>query len=153
VCQNRRIREPTEFALNGNIGELSRLAREIDRFCDLHSLGNDQAFQLNLALEELFTNTLRHGGCEGVSGVVKVRLQVEGRAVRVEYADRGRPFDPTAAALPDLSIPLLQRQPGGLGIHLVRKIMPRIEYRRDGEWNRLMLERPVEQSSNEKVEL
>jgi anti-sigma regulatory factor (Ser/Thr protein kinase) len=153
VCQNRRIREPTEFSLNGDIGELSRLAREIDRFSELHSLGDDQAFQLNLALEELFTNTLRHGGCEGVSGVAQVRLEVEGSAVRVEYADRGRPFDPTSAASPDFSIPLLQRQPGGFGLHLVRKIMPRIEYRRDGEWNRLTLERPVAQSSNEKVEL
>jgi anti-sigma regulatory factor (Ser/Thr protein kinase) len=146
VCQNRQIRESTQFVLNGDIGELSHLAREIDAFCLLHSLADDEAFQLNLALEELFTNTVRHGGCEGVSEAAQVRLELDGPSLRVEYADRGRPFNPTDVTSPDLSVPLLQQQPGGLGIHLLRKIMPRIEYRRDGDWNRLTLERAVTQS-------
>jgi hypothetical protein len=28
-------------------------------------------------------------------------------------------------------------------LHLVRQVMPKLEYRREGEWNRIVLERPI----------
>ena len=58
-----------------------------------------------------------------------------------EIIDNGRAFDPTAAPAPDLSLPLEQRDPGGLGIHLMRRMIDRVEYRRAGGENRLRLEK------------
>ena len=134
----------TEFFLNGNLRELDRLADQIGRFCSAHALGNDVAFELNLVLEELFVNSVRHGGCESVHNAVRVRLGVAA-AIALEYRDRGRPFDPTSAPAPDIDAPLEQRSPGGLGIHLVRQLMREVEYRREGDWNQITMKlRPTE---------
>ena len=127
----------TDLALDGSLHELARLAEELDRFCRDASLGSEIQYDLNLALEELFTNALRHGGCEGMDRAVKIRLENEGDGVRVEFCDRGQPFDPADAPPPDLS------RIGGLGIHLVRKIMQDFEYRRAGEWNRVTMRRAL----------
>src|SRR5689334_17186847 len=100
-------------------------------------------FDLNLALEELFMNVVRHGGCDQSPAAVRVRLELADGAVDVEFADRGAPFDPANAPEPDLDAPLDQRLPGGLGIHLVRQVMRDLRYDRTGDWNRLRMRRPI----------
>ena len=133
----------TVIIARGNLGELARLTAGMARFCRLHKLGDDVEFDLNLVLEELFTNTVRHGGCEGLEGAAEVRLDVVADGVVLDYADRGMPFDPTAAPAPDLSVPLEDRRAGGLGIHLMKQIMRDFEYRRCDGWNRVRMRRPI----------
>jgi len=129
--------------LNGDLAELQRLSTEVAHFCQEHSLDNDVAFDLNLALEELFTNSVHHGGCEGMADAVHIRLECARDGVRVEFCDRGLAFDPVSAPGPDLESPLETREPGGLGIHLVRKLMSDLRYRRSDEWNRITMRKPV----------
>jgi anti-sigma regulatory factor (Ser/Thr protein kinase) len=142
VWHNQAILTDAEVVLHGRLGELGRLAAETARFCREHSLGDDVQFELNLALEELFTNSVRHGGCAGMENAVHVRLQLHDDGVRVEYSDRGMAFDPLSAPPPDLEAPLEERSAGGLGVHLMRQIMRDVEYRREGDWNRITMRRP-----------
>ncbi len=142
MWHNQAILTETEFVLHGRLGELVRLAAETARFCREHSLGDEVEFDLNLVLEELFTNSVNHGGCAGMENAVQVRLQLLNNAVQAEFADRGRPFDPLTAPEPDLQAGLEERSVGGLGVHLVRQIMRDLEYRRAGGWNRLTMRRP-----------
>jgi serine/threonine-protein kinase RsbW len=127
----------------GNLGELARLTAETEQFCEQHSLAANVEFDLNLVLEELFVNSIRHGGCESLEGTAEFRLTLLPDGVSLEYADRGAPFDPTQARAPDLTAPLEQRPDGGLGIHLMRQVMRDIEYHRVGGWNRIRMRRPI----------
>jgi anti-sigma regulatory factor (Ser/Thr protein kinase) len=68
-----------------------------------------------------------------------VRLQIGADAVVAEVIDNGRPFDPTGAPPPDLSLPLEERPPGGLGIPLMRGLMDSLAYRRAGDSNILRM--------------
>ena len=142
VWHNQAIPYQADFSLNGNLSELERLSAEISRFCRENSLDDEAEFQLNLVLEELFVNTMRHGGCEGAQNSTRVRLQSEADGVEVVFADRGVPFDPTSAPPADVGAPLEDRRAGGLGIHLVREIMRDLRYRRAGEWNQISMKRP-----------
>ncbi len=74
---------------------------------------------------------------------VRVRLRAADEGVWVEFSDRGRAFDPATAEEPDLEAPLETRRRGGLGLHLVRGIMRDLRYQRVGEWNRIIMRRPV----------
>jgi anti-sigma regulatory factor (Ser/Thr protein kinase) len=139
VWHNQAIPYEADISLNGNLSELERLAAEISRFCRENALDADAEFNLNLALEELFVNTVRHGGCNGVENSVRVRLLAGDGGVRVEFADRGQPFDPTVAPAAVIHAPLEERNAGGLGIHLVRELMRDLQYRRNGEWNRMTM--------------
>jgi serine/threonine-protein kinase RsbW len=138
----------TEFELDGNLAELGRLWGHVDQFCQAQGMDTEATFDLSLVLEELFTNAVRHGGCEGMKSAVHVRLRLMENGVAVEYRDRGAPFDPTSAPEPDLAAPLSERQHGGLGIHLVRQTMRDLEYRRIGEWNRLTMRREARQEAS-----
>jgi len=94
-------------------------------------------------LEELFVNSVRHGGCENLPEAACISLHLQGGEVRVVYTDRGNPFDPTSAPAPDLSTSLADRTPGGLGVHLVRQIMNGLEYRRERDRNILAMRYPL----------
>jgi serine/threonine-protein kinase RsbW len=109
-------------------------------FCREQAIAGEAAQDLNLALEELFVNAVKHGGCEGNLGVARVTAGIEGDAFRVEFADRGAPFDPAAAPPPGAS--LEERAAGGVGIHLARQAMGTLHYRRSGEWNIVTMRRP-----------
>jgi anti-sigma regulatory factor (Ser/Thr protein kinase) len=134
--------------LDGNLSELSRLAAETARFCREHGLGQEVEFQLNLVLEELLTNAIRHGGCDGMRDAARVRLELLPGGVAIEFADRGAPFDPTAAPVPELDVPLETRPVGGLGIHLVRQIVRDLRYERREGWNRLTMLRPSKEGGS-----
>jgi serine/threonine-protein kinase RsbW len=144
VCHNRPIPTDLEIALDGSVSELERLAAEVAGFCQRHNLDDSVEFDLNLVLEELFTNTVRHGGLRDQPNAARIRMRAAGNGVEVEYRDRGVAFNPLDAPEADVHQPLIERRPGGLGIHLVRQIMRDVSYRRaDGE-NELTMVRRIE---------
>jgi anti-sigma regulatory factor (Ser/Thr protein kinase) len=68
---------------------------------------------------------------------VQIRIEADGKDVRVEFRDRGKAFDPNTAPPPDPS------RIGGLGIHLVRELTRDFQYERSGDWNRMTMRRPL----------
>ena len=132
-----------QLTFDGDLHELARLAEEVAWFCEENALSSEVEFDLNLAMEELFTNAVRHGGCEGMKEAVRIRLERRNDFVNVEFADVGRAFDPASSSPLDLTAPLAERQGGGLGLHLVRRTMSDLQYRRSGDWNHMTMRRPI----------
>ena len=131
-----------ELDVTPEVGEVSRLIDWIGSRCAAEGLAEDVTFKLTLALEEAVINVISHA----FAGLppphsITVRLDIAAQSVTVEIIDNGRPFDPTSAADPNLALPLEQRHPGGLGIHLMRGMVDRLHYRRSGGSNILRLEK------------
>jgi serine/threonine-protein kinase RsbW len=96
-------------------------------FGDRHKLDEAAAFATSLAVEELFVNMVKHD--PGGTGGIGVDLRMEGASVVVTLRDStARPFDPTEYPAYDVSSPIQERTPGGLGIHLVRSLMDGFSY-------------------------
>jgi len=92
--------------------------------------GIDQRLRptVDLVLEELFTNVVKYG--EKSRAPVHVEVARTPGGVRVTMIeDDAERFDPTAAPATDITTPLEGRTPGGLGLHLVAKLVDSIEYR------------------------
>jgi serine/threonine-protein kinase RsbW len=128
--------------LHGDLHELRRLTAAVERFCRENAQNEQAAFELNLVLEELFVNAVKHGGCAGISDAARIALRLRDGFVETTYRDRGAPFDLTQAPEADATSTLAERKPGGLGIHLVRHIMRDVAYRREDEWNLLTMRYP-----------
>jgi len=95
-------------------------------FARSNQLAEPDVFAMNLAVEELFTNMVKYGGGDDV---VSVDLQVRDEALVIELVHAGaRQFDPTAAPVPDRNRSLEDREPGGLGLQLVRSVMDDFAY-------------------------
>jgi anti-sigma regulatory factor (Ser/Thr protein kinase) len=131
-----------ELDVEPQVGEVPRLIDWVGSCCAAEGLAEDLTFKLTLALEEAVANVIDHA-FRGLPQPhsIKVRLDITAQSVTAEIIDNGRPFDPTAAPDPDLSLPLEERDPGGLGIHLMRGMMDRVHYRRGDGNNILQLEK------------
>jgi anti-sigma regulatory factor (Ser/Thr protein kinase) len=131
-----------EFHVQPQVCEVSRLIDWVGSRCGADGLAEDVTFKVTLALEEAVINVIRHAfvGLPPPHSI-KVRLDITAASVTAEIIDNGQFFDPTAAPDPDLSLPLEQRRPGGLGIPLMRNMMDRLHYRRSDGNNILRLEK------------
>ncbi|RAK63034.1 ATP-binding protein [Phenylobacterium kunshanense] len=86
-----------------------------------------------VAADDILSNVLDHGGAQSVG----ITARAVAGLVTVEVVDDGEAFDPLAVEAPDTTLALEARDVGGLGVHLVRRLMDEVRYeRRDGR-NRL----------------
>jgi sigma-B regulation protein RsbU (phosphoserine phosphatase) len=136
-----KMSEKLEIKLNNKISELGRFNRTLTEFGRRHGLAPNVVRDLNLALEEILTNIISHGYTDNRQHEIKVRLSVQPGEVKAEVEDDGQPFNPLQAPEPDTAKPLGQRTIGGLGIHLVRKLMDSLEYQGQEGKNLLLMKK------------
>jgi len=129
--------------LANRLAEIPRSAELVDAFCARQGVASSVGFAINVSLEELLGNTMAYGYADDREHEIVVRIRREDAELVVEIADDARPFDPTAAAPPDLDVPLAERSIGGLGIELVRGMMDGMEYRHDGRQNHVRLRKRI----------
>ena len=124
-----------EITLRTDLAELATLAAFVEQFAGAAALPPSVAFQLNLVLDELVTNSIDYGHAReaGGSATIQLRLERVGEVIEIELVDQGLAFDPRTLPAPDLDARLETRRVGGLGIHLVRQYVDEFDYqRRDG---------------------
>lgn len=86
-----------------------------------------------VALEEMYINIVNYAYAP-YNGVVRTCLTIQGDIVSVQFCDRGRPFNPLKAALPDTTAVCKKRMLGGLGIFMARSKTDNMLYEyTDGE--------------------
>ena len=115
-------------AVPRSMESLAILVDFVREFLRSEQLSEEVAFDIDLVLEELFTNLVRHGRGTGDIEVELARAPGEVRIVL--RAAELSPFDPTAAPRVNANLPIEQRRAGGLGIHFVRQLCNTFRY----EW-------------------
>ncbi len=83
--------------------------------------------KLCLAVDEAATNILLHG-YQGQPGAIELELQFTPDSLTLILRDYAAPFDPTGFVCAELDTCLLDRLPGGLGIHLIREAVDELAY-------------------------
>lgn len=132
------------LTIKNRLEEITRLAKEIERFVESRLLPGKLAFQLNLAVEEIVTNSIKYGYDDQGEHQIELVLETKEGAVLVTVIDDGRQFNPLEAPEADTSLSAEDRPVGGLGIHLVRQIMEDVEYRRENSRNILTMKKIIE---------
>lgn len=84
---------------------------------------------MTLILDELITNVVTHG-LRDAPGDVQLRAELDTDCLVVTLRDQAPAFNPLDAPEPDTSLELEDREVGGLGVHLVRKLADGLHYRR-----------------------
>ena len=91
-------------------------------------------------LEELFTNSIRHGYGGDCDDPIWVSLEQQSDCVRVTYEDAAPAYDPlTATPRADLTAPAQERALGGLGVLITVQLSRDIAYCRADGRNRIVL--------------
>ncbi|MEA4925229.1 MAG: LytS/YhcK type 5TM receptor domain-containing protein [Syntrophomonadaceae bacterium] len=131
------------YRLKNKIEEIPPLAQAIENFAAVHNLPEKAIFQVNLALEELLTNTISYGYAGGEEHEIIIKVVLDDETLILEIRDDGLPFNPLQIPAPDLSRDIEDRPIGGLGMHLVRNMMDELEYRREANYNVLIMTKNV----------
>ncbi|MDR0448023.1 MAG: ATP-binding protein [Treponema sp.] len=93
-----------------------------------HNYPPKQQGEIDLAVEEIFLNIANYAYTPGM-GEAAIFISVNEKTV-IRFEDTGKPYNPLEQKEPDLDKSLSEREIGGLGIFLVKKLMNHVEYQR-----------------------
>ena len=111
------------------LSELKKARAFLERFCEGAGIERQVALRLNLVVEELFLNTVKHGHRGGSDAPVWITLSTEPEGICLTYEDHAAPFNPFAAKARELLEALAEtRREGGLGVLLAHSLTKRSEY-------------------------
>jgi anti-sigma regulatory factor (Ser/Thr protein kinase) len=115
----------------------------VEDFLAAAAVDQSRRFPVELSVEEVFTNLVRHNA--GGGDDIGLRLRLDRGELSIAVMDYDAPrFDITTdAPEPDVDEPLEKRTPGGLGILLVKKMMDRVEYRHENGTGTILLSKCV----------
>jgi anti-sigma regulatory factor (Ser/Thr protein kinase) len=97
--------------------------------------------QIAIAVEEIFVN-IAHYAYTPEIGDVLIRIAVDDDVV-IEFEDKGKPYNPLKKSDPDVALGAEEREVGGLGIFMVKKIMDAVEYKREDGKNLLTIRKSI----------
>jgi len=94
-----------------------------------------------VAVEEIFVN-IAHYAYGPAAGNVAIGV-FAGDEAEIVFEDSGVPYNPLEKGDPDITANLEDREPGGLGVFMVKKIMDAVDYRREGDKNVLTIRKKL----------
>jgi len=129
------------FELKSSLAELENLCQNLEKFGQKIGLSKKLIFEINLALDELFTNIISYGFKDGKEHTIKVTITPQNEELCLRIEDDGIPFNPIDFEIPDVACSVENCKIGGLGIHIIRKLMDEICYQRCDDKNVMMLKK------------
>ncbi len=151
AVQKQHVDHPNTWrkAFIGTIDDISAAAQWVDTIAADQQLPEQLVFALQICLEELLTNIVRHGVAESSGDLshvamppvnVEITISTSAQGVNMIIEDDGKPFDVVNAPAHRIDQPLNEVQPGGLGIQLIKNFASSIAYERAGLGNRVVVE-------------
>src|SRR5687768_14544008 len=98
-----------------------------------------EVYSLQLAADEAASNIIEHA-YEGVADAsLDISCEMQGDTLTIVMHDQGKTFDSSKVKQPNLKADLSERQIGGLGVYLMRKLMDEVRYESSGKINTLTM--------------
>lgn len=125
-----------ELLIQADMRNLEKIDRMIDQELEGMDLSREDQIALHIAVEEIYSNIAFYA-YPAPPGTVKVRLEFkpEEREMKIQFLDKGIPYNPLKKPDPDITLSADERQIGGLGIYMVKASMDQVDYSYEDGWN------------------
>lgn len=124
-----------KIILTNGLAGIEQLTLALDHFFNQQGLDEQVKNQVNLVLEELYTNSVNYGFAGISNGYVEIELLNKGSHLEMVYRDNGVAYNPLQTEDPELLLSIEDRPIGGLGVFFVKAMTDHVEYMRDGGLN------------------
>ena len=104
-----------------------------------YKVSEERLFDITLCIEEAVRNAIIHGNHSDLKLQVKVDYSIDGDNIVVEVEDEGAGFQP--ARVPDPTEECNMTKESGRGLHLIVRLMDRVEFNKRG--NRIRMEKSL----------
>jgi serine/threonine-protein kinase RsbW len=118
----RKAKFPAQFQY------LDEMRTFVGRIAGSAGFDAKEIYSIQLATDEAASNIIEHAYADSPSGTIEITCGMQGDSLTIILHDHGKSFDPSSVAPPNLKASLSERQIGGLGIYLMRKLMDEVHY-------------------------
>jgi len=96
-------------------------------------------YDLQLAVDEACTNVITHGYADMDPGSIILDLEINPAKISLAITDFGHAFEPGSAPIPNVNVPIEERELGGFGLFFIQQAMDAMDYRATEDGNTMTL--------------
>ena len=120
---------PNELEVEAATENLAQVQAFVDERLEKADCPPKAQMQISVAVEEIFVNIASYAYApQKGKATVRVEVSEDPVTVTITFVDHGVPYDPLAKKDPDVSLSADEREVGGLGIFMTKKIMDDVTY-------------------------
>jgi anti-sigma regulatory factor (Ser/Thr protein kinase) len=124
-----------ELTVPNQLSENARVKEHFDTFAEHYGIPDPIRLKMHVVIDELLMNIISYAYPDDDRHDICIKVELSTDRLKVSMVDDGVPFNPLGIETPDTELSLEEREIGGLGIHLIRKMMDRVSYQRRIEKN------------------
>ena len=121
-----------EITVDSKMENMEMLTAFVEKELEPFDPSPKSQMQINVAIDELFSNVVHYSGSSKMTLVLEVVEDV--LTATLTFIDNGIAYDPLSKKDPDISLSAEDREIGGMGIFIVKKSMDAVNYEyKDGK--------------------
>jgi anti-sigma regulatory factor (Ser/Thr protein kinase) len=119
-----------DLVIRNDLSEIAIARDALDQLGGELGVPARAVMQLQVALDELVSNVVKYSWPDGGKHELLVRITVNETGVSLDIFDDGQPFDPRGVPEPAAAPQGQRPRPGGVGIHMIKKLVDHFDYER-----------------------
>ncbi len=124
-----RMPSKNELTVAGYFENLAKISDFVEQAALQAGLDERGVYAIQMAVDEACTNIIEHAYSGEGKGQIRLTCAVQKDGLQVEIYDQGAAFDPDEIPELNTEAPVEQRQPGGMGLFFIRKLVDRAEFK------------------------
>ncbi|WP_462252954.1 ATP-binding protein [Ekhidna sp.] len=124
-----------KLTIGCNKEELVRVRQFTSDMLDEHKVPDLQAHKLVLAVDEVCANLIIHANDCNPDSRIEFNIKFNPKQIVFTFKDKGAGFDINEYESPSMEELVSTRRQGGLGLMLVKRIMDKIEFSTEKNYN------------------
>lgn len=129
-----------KLTLEATVENIETVTEFVNEKLELLDCPMKAQMQLDVAIDELFGNIAHYAYKPGTGfATVRVLALTKPTGVAITFIDSGKPYNPLERKDPDISLSASEREIGGLGIFMAKKLMDQTSYVYQDGQNRLTI--------------
>lgn len=142
LCVEYKGKEESGITLSATDENLSAATAYIINYVKGAGVSEKFIRQVELVVEEIFVN-IAHYAYAPQTGDVRISAEIKGDMLKITFTDEGKPYNPLEKPDPDTTLDATEREIGGLGIFMTKKLTDNVEYEYANGENILILEKKL----------
>ena len=133
-----------EITLPATVENIETVTDFINEHLDEYGCSMKVQMQIAIVIDEIFSNIAHYAYAPSTGDVtVSVDINKESDTIVLSFVDRGIAYDPLKKEDPDVTLSAEERQIGGMGIFMVKKLMDDVTYEYVDGCNILMVYKKI----------
>lgn len=127
------------LSVEASTSQLAKVRDFVAEHAERLGLPEKEIGNIRLAVDEAYTNIIKHAYKNIPARPVEIELGSDNSQLWISIKDEGEGFDEEAYNEPDLKERIKNKQRGGMGVYLIRKLMDNVQYNRSGHMNEIRM--------------